>query len=145
MLRYLSQPKPCRTKGFSPLKAFVLIKCPLNQSTVNQPESLPETRNMKLPIVIQPTPYFRNQCLRQLMNIHVSPAMKAKLTTSSHYASGRFTADRRTETEHDLSIFGDQFPGSECITQKVELLAFDLPFLAPAFAVAIDQTGLLGM
>ena len=73
------------------------------------------------------------------------PPVKPQFPTFRNNALCRFAADRWTEPEHQLSVFGHQRARSECKTQKIELLLLDLAFLTPSFSIAVNEFSLFGM
>ena len=79
------------------------------------------------------------------MNIQVCPSVKAKRPTFCGDALCRLAAYRRTKTPHQSPVFDLQFTGSKRITKKIKLLMFNLALLTPAFPIAVDQFGLLGV
>jgi hypothetical protein len=79
------------------------------------------------------------------MNVQVCPPVKTQSPTFCGYALCGLAAYRGTKSPHQPAVFDLQFPGSERITKKIELLVFNLALLTPAFSVAVDQLGLFGV
>jgi hypothetical protein len=115
-----AQPAPC-SLCVSP-KSFVFPLCPAHDKWIYCAQCPAKRRTMKTPVIVDPANKSRPCPLGDFLQVEIVAMMQLPATHVFAHRLGRFVADRRGETDEQLSSAIHRLSGSKRKAQKIEAL-----------------------